>query len=136
MKSKKNLRITITTTLIITGLFVFSYYWFIRPMYLNNLDHSKSISLKKEQIIAFGKYPSQGKVFGIELEITGNSDSNLDIFLSNKKGPQHTAAVKGKQLEFVYKNDWLGDSCFIEIIPRGEIGGKLEINCRFLALEQ
>lgn len=135
MKSPKTVRITIITALIIIALFVFCYYWFIRPMYLNNLDQNRTISIKSEQVIAFGKYNDQGKVFGIELEIKGNAKSNIDIVLSNEKGPQHTAAVKGKNLEFTYKNDWYGDSCFVEIVPRGKVGGKVEINCRFLALE-
>ncbi len=136
MKSSKTVRITIISSLIIIALFVISYFWFIRPMYLNNLDQNRSVSLKKEQVIRFGKYPDQGKVFGIELEISGNANSNVDIFLSSEKGPQHMAAVKGKNLDFTYKNDWHGDSCFIEIVPREEAGGKVEINCRFLALKK
>ncbi|MCR9173085.1 MAG: hypothetical protein NXI10_11360 [bacterium] len=135
MKSSKSVRITIISTLVIIALFVFCYFWFIRPMYLNNLDQNKTVSLEKEQIIRFGKYPDQGEVFSIELEIKGNAKSNLDIYLSNENGPQHTAAVKGKNLEFTYKNDWYGDSCYIEMVPRGKRGGKAEINCRFLALE-
>jgi len=105
-------------------------------MYLNNLDQNRTVSLEKEQIIRFGKYPDQGKVFSIELEITGNAKSNVDIYLSSEKGPQHAAAVKGKNLEFTYKNDWYGDSCYIEIVPRGAKRGKVDINCRFLALEK
>ena len=130
---QKSARITIISTLIIIGLFVFSYYWFIRPMYLNNMDQNRVVLLKKEQSVAFGKYADQKKVFGIELEITGDSDSNVDIILSDEKGVRHTAAVKGKNLDFVYKNEWYGDSCFVEIVPRKALGGKLEVNCRFLA---
>jgi hypothetical protein len=135
MKQGKTVRITIISTLIIIGLFIFSYYWFIRPMYLNNLDQNRSVTLRKEQTIRLGKYSDQKKVFGIELEIKGNSDSNVDIILSDENGPKHTAAVKGKNLDFVYKNDWFGDSCLIEIVPRGAIGGKVDVNCRFLALD-
>ncbi len=105
-------------------------------MYLNNLDQKRTVSLENEQIIRFGKYSDQGKVFSIELEITGNAKSNVDIYLSNEKGPQHAAAVKGKNMEFTYKNDWFGDSCYIEIVPRGKEGGKVDISCRFLALEK
>ena len=123
----------IVSTLLIIGLFVFCYYWFIRPMYLNNLDQQKTISLKKEQTVSFGKCENQKNVFGIELEITGNSASNVDIILADENETKHTAGVKGKNLDFVYKNDWYGDSCFITIIPRKEIGGNVEINCRFLA---
>jgi len=104
-------------------------------MYLNNLDQQKSISLEKTQKVAFGKYADQKKVFGIELEIKGNSASNVDIVIADEKGTRHIAGVKGKNLEFVYKNDWKGDSCFIEVIPRKKVGGKLEVNCRFLAID-
>lgn len=133
---KKNLtRNTVISTLTIILLFVFCYYWFIRPIYLNNLDQNKSISLKKTQLVSFGKYSDQQNIFGIELEITGQSDSNVDIIISDEEGPKHTAAVKGKNLDFVYKNDWYGDSCFVELVPRGKVGGKIEINCRFLSMD-
>lgn len=135
MKDRKYVRATIISTLAIIGLFIFCYYWFIRPVYLNNLDQSRSISLKKTQTISFGKYEDQKKVFGIELEITGNSSSNVDIVLSDENGVRHTAAVKGKDLDFVYKNEWYGDSCFIQITPRKKVGGKIDVNCRFLAID-
>ncbi|PWL28232.1 MAG: hypothetical protein DCO96_09670 [Fluviicola sp. XM-24bin1] len=135
MKSSKTVRITIIITLIIITLFIVCYYWFIRPIYLNNLDQNRTVSLKKEQAVAFGKYADQGEVFGIELEITGNASSNVDIILSDTEGVKHIAGVKGKNLEFTYKNDWYSDSCFIELIPRDSKGGKVDINCRFLALE-
>lgn len=135
MKQRNYIGATLISTLVIIGLFVFSYFWFIRPMYLNNLDQNKTVSLKKERTIAFGKYKDQQKVFGIEVEITGHSDSNVDITISDGKKIYHTAAVKGKEMDFVYKNDWHEDSCFITIIPRGKVGGKAEINCRFLAVD-
>lgn len=135
MKRKNHVRATIISTLIIIGLFIFCYYWFIRPIYLNNWDQSKTISLKKEQTIAFGKYEGQNKVFGIELEMTGNSDSNVDVLISDEKGNRHVASIKGKNMDFVYKNSWTGDSLFINIVPREAIGGKIEINCRFLAVD-
>lgn len=135
MKSRNHVRATVISTLIIIGLFVFCYYWFIRPIYLNNWDQNKKVSLKKEQTIAFGKYANQNKVFGIELEMTGNSDSNLDILISDEDGNRHAASVKGKNLDFVYKNSWTGDSIFIQMIPRGASGGNVEINCRFLAVD-
>ncbi len=91
------------------------------------------VTIKKEQTVRFGKYSDQEKVFGIELEITGQAKSNLDIIISDQKGDKHVASVKGKNLDFTYKNDWYTDSCFITIIPRDEVGGKAEINCRFLA---
>lgn len=104
-------------------------------MYLNNLDQQKSVSIKKESKIAFGKYKNQQKVFGIELEVTGYAASNVDISISDGKKVHHTAAVKGKKMDFVYKNDWHSDSCFITIVPRGKIGGKASVNCRFLAID-
>ncbi|GAB5417833.1 MAG: hypothetical protein Crog4KO_24190 [Crocinitomicaceae bacterium] len=133
MKQRKTVRNTLISTLLIVGLFIFCYYWFIRPIYKNNLDQQRIISIKKEQTIRFGKYPDQESVFGIELEITGQANSNLDIIISDQKGDKHVASVKGKNLDFTYKNDWYKDSCFITIIPRENAGGKAEINCRFLA---
>jgi len=67
--------------------------------------------------------------------MTGNSDSNLDILISDEDGNRHAASVKGKNLDFVYKNSWTGDSIFIQMVPRGAAGGNVEINCRFLAVD-
>jgi hypothetical protein len=104
-------------------------------MYLNNLDQHKSITLQKTQIVAFGKYPDQKGIFGIEIEIKGQSKSNVDLLISDIEGLKHGASVKGKNLDFVYKNDWYSDSCYIRILPRGEVDGKLDIHCRFLATD-
>jgi len=135
MKQNKTVRFTIISTLIIIALFIFCYFWFIRPIYLNNLDQNRSISIKKEQTIAFGKHKNQKQVFEIELEIKGNAHSNLDIIISDQKSDKHLASVKGKNLDFTYKNEWYDDSCFVTIIPRNATGGKAEIICRFLAVE-
>lgn len=135
MKPSKSIQITLVSLLIIIGLFIFSYYWFIRPMYMNNVDQTRTVMLESDQEIRLGKNSEQGKIFGIELEVKGNANSNLDIYLSNEKGLQHSAAVKGKNLDFTYKNDWYGDSCYIQIIPRGKMGGKATVNCRFLAMD-
>ncbi len=135
MRQKNYLRSTIVSTLVIMGLFAFCYWYFIRPMYLNNVDQQKTISLQKTQKIAFGKYPEQKKVFGIELEISGSASSNVDIVISDEKGMHHSAALKGKKLDFVYKNNWTSDSCFIEVLPRGKKHGTVNVNCRFLAID-
>ena len=135
MKQQKTVRYTIVSTLIIIGLFVFCYIYFIRPIYLNNIDHSETIFIKKEQRIRFGKHENQDNVFGIELEITGNATSNLDIIISNQEGDQHIASVKGESLDFTYKNEWYDDSCFLTILPKGKPGGRVNIVCRFLSMD-
>lgn len=135
MKERKMILSTIVSTLVIIGLFVFCYVWYIRPMYLDNLDQEKTVQVKKDQTLRFGKYPDQQKIFGIELEITGSAGSNLDVSIGDSSRTIHQAAVKGKKVDFVYKSEWHSDSCFIRIEPRGKVSGKLEVHCRFLAVD-
>ncbi|MBL4861811.1 MAG: hypothetical protein JKY09_02185 [Crocinitomicaceae bacterium] len=126
------------TTLIITAILVIigilSYYKIIRPIYLNNMNQVVSIDLSKEQNVALGKYKNQKSIYGIELEISGKTSSNFDLMISNGEQNVHAATIKGGEIDFVYKNDWYSDSCFLYFLPRGDKPGKLTIYCRFLAL--
>jgi hypothetical protein len=132
---KKSVPITLVGTLIVIVLGIWAYYEFVRPIYLNNVNQSETIKLKNDTDFAFGKHSDHGKVYGIELEMSGNSASNFDLIISNGTEDVHMAIVKGKNIEFIYKNDWYSDSVFLELIPKKEIGGKVTVECRFLALD-
>ena len=132
---KKSVPIALVSTVIIIALGIWSYYKFIRPIYLNNSNQTETINLKNDRNFAFGKHPDHGNVYGIELEMSGNSDSNFDVIISDGTKDVHMASVKGKNIDFVYKNDWYSDSIFLEIIPRKTVGGKVTVDCRFLALD-
>jgi hypothetical protein len=121
---------------LIIGLSFWGYFAYIRPIYLNNATQTETISLKKERNFAFGKHLDQGKVYGIEIEVSGNSDSNFDLIISNGVQDVHAASIKGEDIEFIYKNDWNTDSCFLKVLPKGDVGGEITVECRFLALEE
>ncbi|NRA12437.1 MAG: hypothetical protein HRT57_10840 [Crocinitomicaceae bacterium] len=125
--------IAIVAAIIVLGFW--GYFAYIRPIYLNNTPQTETIDLKKETEFAFGKHIDQGKIYGIEIEMSGDSDSNFDLLISNGIQDVHVASIKGEDIEFIYKNDWNTDSCFLTLLPRGYIGGKVTVECRFLALE-
>jgi len=137
MSKKKKHYVTIT--LLFTGLIIVLGIWgynkIIRPTYLNNANQTKTINLKSNTELAFGKYDNQGDVFGIEIEVSGNSASNFDLIISNGEQDMHAATIKGEDIEYIYKNDWYVDSCFLTVIPKGKVGGKVTVDCRFLALD-
>lgn len=128
--------ITLVVTTLIVVLGIWGYNAIIRPIYLNNKNQTKTIVLEPKTKVAFGKYPEQGKIYGIEIEITGNANSNFDLMLSDGAQNLSAASIKGKDIDFTYVNNWTADSCFIQMIPRGKVGGKVTIDVRFLALEE
>lgn len=132
---KKSVPFTLIGTVIVIGLGIWAYYEYIRPIYLNNSNQTETIDLKKDTDFAFGKHKGHGNVYGIELEMSGNSESNFDLIISDGTKDVHMATIKGKNVDFIYKNDWYADSIFLQLIPRGEIGGEIAVDCRFLALD-
>jgi hypothetical protein len=133
MSTRRATRIALLILLILIGFVVYRYYANVRPMLAENAGQTQTISLQKHQEIAFGKDKNMERVSGIQVEITGHSDSNLDVVLSNGKTLMHVAAVKGEKLHFMYQNAWTDDSCFVRISPQEAVGGKLKITCRFLS---
>ena len=136
--SKKK-RFSTATILIFTtitiGLAIWGYFSIIRPIYLNNANQTKTIEIKSDTELAFGKHKDQGDVYGIEIEIKGDAASNFDLLISDGKEDKHVASVKGENFNYVYKNNWTSDSCFLKVLPHGKNGGTITVDCRFLALE-
>lgn len=135
-KPKKHyISVTLAITALIVALGIWGYFEYVRPIYLNNANQTETIDLKSDLNFEFGKHKDQGKVYGIEIEISGNSDSNFDLIISNGVQDVHAASIKGKDIDFIYKNDWYADSCYLIVIPKDEVGGRITVDCRFLALE-
>tara|TARA_B110000879_G_scaffold181940_1_gene239600 strand:+ start:238 stop:720 length:483 start_codon:yes stop_codon:yes gene_type:complete len=135
-RGKYYVPVSLTIAALIIGLGFWGYAAYIRPIYLNNAAQTETIDLKKETNFTFLKHLDQGKVYGIEIEVSGNVKSNFDLIISNGDKEVHAASLKGKNIQFLYKNNWSTDSCFLSVLPKGEIGGKVTIDCRFLALEK
>jgi hypothetical protein len=135
----KSKRYYVTTTLVITaaiiGLGIWGYYAIIQPIYLNNASQTQTKEMQSTADFEFAKYKNQGDVYGIEIEITGNTASNFDLVISNGKQDVNAASVKGKNIDFIYVNDWIADSCFIQLKSHDQPGGKVTVTCRFLALD-
>lgn len=104
-------------------------------MYTQNLDHVKIIHLNgKEEKLHFEKYTSQEEVFSLELEVSGHTNENFTLIISNQKGPQYTAMIKGgKKVSFTYVQDWYDNDMDLLIIPAKKDEGKLEFRCRFIS---
>lgn len=135
-RGKYYVQTSLVIVALIIGLSLWGYFAYIQPIYLNNSAQTETIDLKKETNFTFGKYLDQGKIYGIEIEVSGNSNSNFDLIISNGIQDVHAASIKGKDIQFIYKNDWNTDSCFLNVFPKGEIGGKVKVECRFLALSK
>jgi hypothetical protein len=126
---------TIILSVLIIIVSVISYYQFIRPVYLNNQNQEATINFSRSEVVGFGKYEDQDKIFGIEIEIKGETASNFELAISNGEQQVHSAKIKGGTVDFIYKNDWYADSCFLLVTPLGEAVGTLHVDLRFLALD-
>lgn len=135
-KSKRYyVTITLAITAAIIGLGIWGYYEIVRPIYLNNAIQTKTVEMKSTTYFEFAKHKEQGNVYGIEIEVNGDTRSNFNLMISDGKKDIHAASVKGKNIDFIYVNDWYSDSCFIRLEAHGKPGGKVKIDCRFLALD-
>ena len=133
MKRKYPVIIVITSILImIIGYFAYTH--FIGPVYKNNLLKTIDTTLTGTKTIALAKEKDQRDIFSIEIEISGKTNGITDIIVSNEKSPVHTIALKGGEIDYIYKADWYSDSCFLRIEGRDQSTGNLHIEYRFLGL--
>lgn len=117
--------------MIIGGYFVYQEY--IYPIYLNNLSQEKSIVLSKEQKVMLIKRPEQTSIYGIEIEISPNKETNYSVVISEINDVKYEISVK-KGREFTYKTDWYSDTCFLSFRPHEISSDTLKVNYRFLGL--
>ena len=134
MKKKSTYTILIVSLLILF-IGIYSYQTFLKPFYLNNQNQTQKINLNFNSDLSFWKFKDQKSIYGIEIEIIGRTESIFDLSISNGEQIIHSASIKNGEIDFVYKNDWYSDSCFLYFKPRENKAGELEINCRFLALD-
>lgn len=134
MKRKSTYTIVIVSILIMI-IGAFGYQKFLKPFYQNNQNQTQKIDLKINSSLSFVKSKEQQSLYGIELEITGTSNSIFDLSISNGDQIVHGASIKNGEIDFVYTNDWYSDSCILNFKSRENKSGNLEVNCRFLAIE-
>lgn len=111
-----------------------AYFFILAPIYSQNQDHKKTISFHGiDKTISFHKHSNQEEVFSLELEISGQTDKNFEVLLSDGMQTLHYARVKGGQVDFTHVGDWYSDSLVVMLKPSSDEKGKLDITCRFIS---
>ena len=133
---KKSALVTfiLATVIIVIGYFIYQKY--LAPLYANNLGQTVTVNLSNDHYVSLGKIPGQEHIFGIEIEISGQTQSNFGIGISNTEALLHNARIKGgKKIDFIYKNDWYADSLFLVFDTENNENGQLKIDYRFLGMK-
>ncbi len=126
--------VTLIISVLIIVIGYFAYVKFIRPTYLNNELRTEKIDLSQPEQLTLIKGQQQKNIFSIEIEITGTASGIFDVLVSNPEGLVHSIALKGKEVDYIYKGDWYSDTCLLDFKPRDNASGKLNIEYRFLGL--
>jgi len=133
---KKNLTKT-TTLLVIAIIFlgIYMYKEYVSPLYINNGQQTTQIDLSKKDNILLLKETTQRQIFALEIEILGESATNLTVVSIDSDG-QAIKEIKLKKgtIDFIYQNDWYTEGCTLQFSAREKMKGKLKINYRFLGL--
>lgn len=130
---KRSFIILVVSTLIIVVAY-FAYQSVIGPIYSNNVSQHMDVNFVESKAITLHKKQDQGSIFSIELEILGNTSSNLNLSISNGEKVMYDAKIKGGEIDFAFKNDWYVDSLVLLISPTEPGENNLNIDYRFLAL--
>lgn len=135
----KNKNWTLTTlfiTFIIVILCYFTYQKFIYPIYVKNKLQSTQIILKEGQEVLLTKLKNQKNIYSIEIEFTGQLESNTTIFICDYIGiPNQQIRLKKGVINQLYVGDWYSTSCKLKFDSKNELQGNLKIDYRFLALD-
>lgn len=131
---KRSTLITFILSILIIIVGYLAYIKYIRPTYLFNPTQTKEVVLGETNLITLIKHTDQQDIFGIEIEVNGNSSGIFDMMVFNETGLVHTIALKGEEVDYIYKNDWYSDTCFLKFIERDNANGELSVEYRFLGL--
>lgn len=127
--------IVFVSTAIFILLGYVSYVKIIRPIYRNNRTSHENIRLNTTKEITLINKNDQGKVYSIEIEIEGNSSTDLTLIVGeNATSPLQLIQLKKGEINFDYVNDWYSDSCYLQITPKSPTKDSLDISYRFLAI--
>ncbi len=126
---------TLILSAVIIVLCVIMYQKYIYPIYLKNEQQTTSINLSSSSEITLKKTTKQNHIYSIEIEITGESSSNLSIIVADSIGiPQQEIKLKKGEIDYVYKNDWYSSECNLQFSSKEKMKGELGIEYRFLGL--
>ena len=130
---------TKTTVLLVIAIIflgIYMYKEYVSPLYINNEQQKTTIDLSQESELILNKNKTQGDIFAIEIEILGESTSNLTILSENSDG-QVIKEIKLKKgtIDFIYQNEWYTSTCNLIFSSKEKMSGKLKINYRFFGLD-
>tara|TARA_R110002072_G_scaffold234192_1_gene391762 strand:- start:18680 stop:19087 length:408 start_codon:yes stop_codon:yes gene_type:complete len=132
-------RLPITTFIISILIVVLSYFMYqnyIAPIYLNNKQQEIDVNLANNQIITLQKTPKQKQIYSIELEISGNSASNLSIVVADSIGVlKKEIKLKKGEIDYLFQDEWYSSACNLSFSSKQKMDGNLKINYRFLGLK-
>ena len=94
-----------------------------REIEITNLNKIKKISLVCTEDIDY--------VSGIELIVTGFTDSNIIIEQTNKSNVTYTYRIDSGNVKENFTGDWYAKKCFLKIIPNNVNSVYLKIKYRF-----
>ncbi len=132
-KNYTKLTILLSVAIIFLGYYIYKEY--VSTLYLNNPTQTVEIDLAKENSISLIKNIEQKKIFALEIEIIGESATNLSILTQNKNGDgTNEIKLKKGSIDFFHQVDWYEDDCTLVFSAREKMKGMLKINYRFLGL--
>ncbi len=129
---------TKTTILLVIAILFLGFYLYkeyVSPLYINNEQQTTIIDLSKDSTLTLNKNPEQESIFALEIEILGESASNLTITTENTDGQQiKEIKLKRGEIDFIYQNEWYTEDCLLIFSSKEKMNGELKINYRFLGL--
>ena len=93
---RKSPVIIIVFSLITLTLGYLAYVKIIKPLYQNNLSQNFEIKLDKDRELGIGKSNSQGKIFAVEMELSGRSDNHFNLAISDEALSERRKAMEAK----------------------------------------
>jgi hypothetical protein len=106
------------------GLKEIVYNYWTRNVHVHELNNSMEIHLKKMD--------AQTSVYGLELEITGNTAGNITLLFGPEKGKyQQEVVLKKGAVHYDFSSDWYDENCFIYLHSENATKADIEIDYRF-----
>ena len=135
MKKKMTVT-TVIISIIIVALCYYMYQEYIYPIYLKNEKQEKVISLSNSSEVSLRKMNKQTQIYSVEIEIRGQSSSNLSIIVSDSIGiPSQEIKLKKGKIDYIYKSDWYSSECNLNLSSKEKMRGDLTFEYRFFGLQ-
>jgi hypothetical protein len=106
------------------GLKEILYNYRTRSIHITELNSSKEIHLKK--------FDAQTSTYGMELELTGYTDGEIDLLFGPEKGNyQQQVHLEKGTVTYDFSSDWYEEGCYIYMVTNKKINCDLKLDYRF-----